>query len=402
MKANIKVILTLLICSTILYSCQSTTNEHAEESRHEETIHGHKNESPNEVILTQRQQEAIGLKLGTIEKRPLQTSLKVSGILAIPPQYKAEVSTFISGNVKNIKVREGNYVNKGQTLAILQHPDYIELQQNFQKAASALNYLKEEFERKQTLFNKEVGSAKGFQKAKADYQTAQSKYHGLKEKLQLLGLNPQQIKNGKIFSSISLRAPISGYVTSIHVSTGQYVTPQEGLIEISNNSQIFADFKVYEQDLDKVKKGMTIHFEMANRPGHTIEAEVTSIGKQLDQNHRAVHIHADIIAPSSNILPGMYVNGSLVSDSLMVPTLPHDAVISEGTQSFIFIADVHPETQTDSTTTFKMVEIATGASNEHFTEVKLLTALPKGAQVVTQGAYYLKADMTKEQNSHSH
>ncbi|HLR37215.1 MAG TPA: efflux RND transporter periplasmic adaptor subunit, partial [Chitinophagaceae bacterium] len=335
-------------------------------------------------------------------KRPLQTSLKVSGILAIPPQYKAEVSTFISGNVKNIKVREGNHVNKGQTLAILQHPNYIELQQNFQKAASSLTYLKEEFERKQTLFDKEVGSAKDFQKAKADYQTAQSRYRGLNEKLQLLRLDPQQIKTGKIFSSIALRAPISGYVTSIHVSTGQYVTPQEGLIEISNNDQIFADFKVYEQDLDKVKEGMTIHFEMANRSNHTIEAKVTSIGKQLDQNHRAVHIHADIITPSSNILPGMYVNGRLVSDSLKVPTLPHAAIISEGTQSFIFIADVNSETQTDSATVFKMVEIATGTSNERFTEVKLLTNLPQGTPVVTQGAYYLKADMTKEQNSHSH
>src|SRR5699024_8948749 len=120
MKPNIKIILALLVCNTILYSCQSTTNEHSEEDQHEETTHGHENESSNEVVLTQQQQDAIGLKLGTIEKRPLQTSLKVSGILAIPPQYKAEVSTFISGNVKNIKVREGNHVNKGQTLAILQ------------------------------------------------------------------------------------------------------------------------------------------------------------------------------------------------------------------------------------------------------------------------------------------
>src|SRR5699024_8780354 len=127
-----------------------------------------------------------------------------------------------SGKIKAIQVREGEYVKENETLAILQNPKFLELQQKFQKSASSLQYLRTEYTRKKTLYDNEVGSAKSFQKAKIDYETVKSTYYAIKEKLQLLGVNTQHVLEGHISPSIQIRSPISGYITHIFINTGQH------------------------------------------------------------------------------------------------------------------------------------------------------------------------------------
>src|SRR5690625_1897309 len=85
------------------------------------------------IRLSFQQQKAIGLQTGKIKYRNMNSSIRISGQLELPPQYHAKVSTFIGGNIKKIKVIEGDFVHKGQVLAIVAHPDYIELQQDFQQ-----------------------------------------------------------------------------------------------------------------------------------------------------------------------------------------------------------------------------------------------------------------------------
>lgn len=402
MKNKIKSLLILVLTGWVFSACNNSTP--ADQPLAKAPAQHKESSITNEglVWLTPQQQKAIGLELGQIEKRNLNASVKVTGQLELPPQYKAVVSTFMGGNVKKVNVIEGDYVSKGEVLAVLEHPDYIELQQSFQQVASSLAYLKEEYQRKKALYEQQVSSAKDYQKAAADYNSAMAHYSGLQAKLQLLGLNPEAVAKGQISSIIAIKSPISGYVKAINVSTGQYAAPQADMFEITNNDHVHADFMVYEKDIYKVDEGQIVRFTVANMPDKVLQAKIFSVGKTFESDPRAIHVHAEIITPKAKLLPGMYVNGRLQVNDVEVKSLPQGAIVSEGDKSYIFIKEsegINPHNQQDSATAFQMVEITTGVTDQGYTEVNLLSPLPDSTIVVTKGAYYLQADMTKEENA---
>jgi cobalt-zinc-cadmium efflux system membrane fusion protein len=147
-----------------------------------------------------------------LEKRNLGNNIKVTGRLELFPQDKANISPFMGGNVRSIKVIEGDKVRKGEVLAYLEHPDIISMQQEYQEKNDELVFLKQDFERKKILFDKGVSSGKEFQMAQSKFRSTTSSVNGLRSKLRLLGINASKVEQGEIYSAIPITTPISGYV----------------------------------------------------------------------------------------------------------------------------------------------------------------------------------------------
>ncbi len=422
-----KIILSLLIGS-ILFSCQNTNKE----SGHNEESEEHHHHGPEGVvILNGAQREALDLKVDTFMMRNLTTVIKTNGQLEVPPSGSAEVTAFIGGNVKKINVFHGDKVRKGQVLAVLEHPDYISLQEDFAEIANRVEFLEKEYERQKKLFENNVGAGKDYQQIKADYKTAKSKYEGLKSRLKLLNISPDDVTSGIISNSINVLAPINGYVKDITIKVGTYVGAQDKLFEITDNSQIHADFMVYEKDIRLLKVGQNVHFTVANYPAKEYTATIFAIGKEFESNTRAVHIHASLDKNEPDLIPGMYVTGHIHTNNHYARALPNDAIVTEGTKSFIFVVNnstfdeehghehEHEHNNGEETSAeeeheheqeeghnhpmaFRMVEIITGQKDEHYTEVKLLDELPENTRVVMNAAYYLMADLNKEETEHHH
>lgn len=410
MKTKI-IILSTLIATISLISCnsgESEKSEHGEE--HEE--HGQE----GVVFLNEKQQDALDLKLGSFEMRNLTTVVKTNGQLAVSPSDIADITAVVGGNVKYIKVFDGDKVRKGQTLAVLEHPDYITLQEDFAEKANNLIFLEQEYKRQKELFDNNVGAGKDFQKAKAEYNTAKAKYEGLKLRLRLLNISSEKVLEGKISGTVNITTPINGYVNEINIKKGTYVDSKTKLFEITNNNKIHADFLIYEKDVHLVKKGQTVHFTVSNKPEEEFTAEVFAIGKEFDPNIRAVNIHTKINGDVSKLIPGMYISGHLHTDKRLTKTLPNDAIVSEGTKSYIFILDetTKPEhrehgdenedehAEEEHIKAFKMTEVITGQNDDGYTEIKLIEDLPENIKIVLNAAYYLLADMKKEENEHEH
>ena len=400
-----------------LMSCNSSNNKGNEGEEHEE--HG----AEGVVVLKKNQRDALNLKLGSFLMRNLTTVVKTNGQLVVPPSSSADVTAIIGGNVKSIKVFYGDKVSKGQLLAILEHPDYIILQEEFSEVANKLEYLEKEYERQKELFENNVGAGKNYQQVKSEYNTAKAKYAGLKSRLQLINLSPDKIEEGIISNTVNILSPINGFINDINIKVGSYVDAKNILFEITDNSAIHADFMIYEKDVHLVKEGQKVHFTVSNRPDEELTATVFAIGKEFEANSRAVHIHADINEKVSGLISGMYISGHLHTD---------EAIVTEGTKSYIFIQanetleehghDEHAEGEgkhveeeshkghehgevdavEDGKMAFKMIEVITGLKDAGYTEIHLIDSLPENTKVVMNAAYYLLADMNKEETEHDH
>src|SRR6185437_2864311 len=131
----------ILLAATILCtaSCKRQEKTGEEENKKATDSSSTSNETDT-VLFTSEQYKLTDIKLGSLSTRTINSFVKASGYLKLPPQKLADVSVFMGGIVKEISVIEGDKVQKGQVLAVLEHPDYITLQENYLKSKDNLEF----------------------------------------------------------------------------------------------------------------------------------------------------------------------------------------------------------------------------------------------------------------------
>lgn len=382
----------------ILLGCGNQAEEHQQEEVMEEPAH---HEEEQSVHFSEEQFNALDMKVGNLPTRNLSGIVEANGQLEVPPQNEATVTAILGANVSSIEVIEGDDVKKGQVLAYLTHPNLTRLQSDYLEAHSNLQYLEQEFQRQKRLYEEEVGSGKAFQQIQADYRAKQAIVNSYALQLRQLGINPSRIHEGSLYERVPMVSPIDGSVTHVEVKTGQYVQPEKELFEIVNTHHIHADLMVFEKDIYKVEEGQKVRFTVETLPGTELYAEIYSVGKKFEQNPKAVHVHAEIENTTGKLIPGMYIKGQILTDSVESYALPEDAIAREGDQHMAFLAKKEAE-NSNETWMFSPVPIVTSTSANGWVAVKFLEKEPENMQFALNNAYYLVAEMKKGEAEHSH
>jgi membrane fusion protein, heavy metal efflux system len=387
----------LLLVGLVLASCNSNEKVKEKPDQHEEPA--------NVVELTEAQFRTASIDYDHVEMRTISGIIQASGKLDVPPQSKVSISAPMGGFVKETEMLQGSHVNKGEVIVVMQHPDYIQLQQEYKEAYSQIDYLKEEFERQQELSNENVNAKKTLQKAKADYQTAQAKMEGLKAKLQMLNINVSALEKGQIQNTINLYSPIDGYVTKVNVNIGSYVNPNDVMFEIVNTEHLHAELTIFEKDVPRLKIGQRVLFTLANEIKPR-SASVHLVGKEINPD-RSIQIHCHLDKEDKELIPGMYLKAIVETDSAHVTALPNQSIVSFEGKKYIFIESKeqeHSNTGKDAAHHFQMIEVGTGESELGYSEVILPKDFDPNSKVVFTGAYSLlsKLKNSEEDEGHAH
>ncbi len=406
-------IVAAILASWWLGSCaQPTEADNGHPHAHEEG-EDHGEEGPLEVVqLTPVQAQAIGLQMGKIEYKALEHTIAVTGTLELFPQNKARVGSLLPGRVDDIRVVEGDRVAKGSLLATLANPEFIDWQQQLQEYLSRREYLSKEKERKEELFEKQISSGREYQLAVSEWKANEAAIESLRSKLRLLGIDPDQVASGRIFTRIPVRAPISGYVHKVMVSMGDYVAPEDDLFDLANNSRVHVDLRVFEKDIFKVRPGQKVLFTVANHPDRVFEAKIHTIGKAFESDLKSIHVHAELENPDRILLPGMYVEGRILMEGEPQAVLPEEAVVREAELAFIFVAEEEEgerEAQGDAAhdhsgeaLRFRRVPVVAGEAVLGYVPIQPLEPLPQDARIVLKGAYLLSSELIKGELEHEH
>ncbi len=369
-------ILAILFVALIVSSCGSKSEEVNKEEHHEE--------EESIVELSPEQVKTINLKLGKIEMKDLSGAIKVNGMLDVPPQNLVSISAPLGGFVKSTELLQGMKVTKGQVIVVMQHPDYIQMQQDYLDTKSQTEYLEMEYKRQQELSKDNVNSQKTLQQAKSQYESASAKSAGLKAKLMLVGINPEKLTSQTIQSSVTIPSPISGYVTSVNVNIGMYVNPTDVMFKIVDTEHLHAELTVFEKDVPKIKIGQKVRFTLANE---AIErtATVYLIGREISSD-RTVRIHCHLDKEDLDLLPGMYLKAYVEAGTQNLPAVPDQAIINFEGKDFIFVAEKQPNH-------YKMLEVTKGISELGYTEINLGNGVSNESLIVVNGAYDILAKM---------
>ncbi|HQV39705.1 MAG: efflux RND transporter periplasmic adaptor subunit [Flavobacteriales bacterium] len=358
----------------------------------------HAHEAPGahgpEVALTTEQIKAIGLVTGTMEKRGLSTSLKANGRLVLPPDKSAQVSVLAGGLVRGIPVREGQVVSKGQVLATVENMEFLQLQQDYLETSAELRALNADLKRQQDLHDERINATKTLERAEADADVARAKQAGMAAKLRVFGTDPARLSAQDISSTYSVRSPIAGTLQHIAITLGQFAEPNTPLFMVVDNSGLHIDLNLFEQDVARVHAGQKVVFGHAGEPVGQHSATIYAVNKAFERDQQAVLAHGKLDDNGEELMPGMYIEALIMTDSTSAWSLPNEAVVSNGDEHYIFV-EAGPNT-------FKQVAVRIGASELGYTEVVPLEPVDPIARIVVKGAYYLLSELTKGTGEHDH
>ncbi len=254
----------------------------------------------------------------------------------------------------------GNAVSKGQTLAILENQEFVDIQQNYLEAKNKLEYAEAEYNRHTELYKEDVYSQKNLQQVTSDYKSFKAQVKALEQKLALIGINPANLHEDDISRSVAVVSPISGYVKTVNINIGKFVAPSDVLFEIVNSDKLFLELTLFEKDADKVSEGQKIRF-FINNETEQHEAVISQTGKSINAD-KTYTVYASVQGVCKNVLPGMYVNAIIEASSNQVTALPSEAVVSFDDKDYIFVFDKNKEENGKPFTEYRMIEVQKGVT----------------------------------------
>jgi cobalt-zinc-cadmium efflux system membrane fusion protein len=406
---NLSSLLLLFYIPALLISCGNTNTEAATEEHHDE--------EENTVELTLEQIKTADIQLGKVEQKQISGTIKVNGVLDVPPQQLVSVSAPLGGFLKSTVLLQGSRVTKGQLIAVIENPEYIQLQQDYLEAKNQFDFAHADYERQQELAKENVNAQKTLQQAKTTYQSWLAKKNGLLAKLKLINVDIATLEAGTISSTSNIYSTITGFVTEVNVNIGKFVNPSDILFEIVDTEHLHAELIIFEKDVRKIKIGQKVRFTLANETTVRL-ATVYLIGREISPD-RTIRIHCHIDKEDKDLLPGMYLKAIVETGGASVTALPDDAIIDFQGKKYVFIktkeGHEHEEGNHAEQTSkegvehkeegqhFIMQEITIGNSELGHTEVVLPEGWNNENEVVIKGAYAILSKMkNSEEEGHAH
>ena len=369
---------TILLTTIILSSCgtnpKSTTTK-------EDSV----DVASNIVQLTKEQASLAQLELAPIEQGKMKGMTHLNGVIDVPPTGIASVSIPMGGYIQDINLIPGTFVKKGQVLATVKDPAYVQLQENYLATKAKLSYLQQDLDRQKALLTQEAVSKKSFQQIQADYNTNAIQLKALSEQLKLINIQPENLTTEKMSSLVQLVAPIAGYISKVNINRGKYVTPSDILLEIINPNDIHAAITIYEKDIANFKVGMKGTVTLTQDPTKKYPVSVLAVAHNINEDKTALlHCHFEKIP--ANVLPGMFLTADMVVETKDAVLIPIASVQRFQGKDYIFIQSAE--------NVFEVKEIQVIQSNETFVTVSNADANAWiGKQIVVKNAFSLLGKM---------
>jgi cobalt-zinc-cadmium efflux system membrane fusion protein len=340
-----------------------------------------------QLQLSTKQLQTLGVKLGALEQINMGLSVFANGVIDVPPQNKSYIAMPFGGYIKKINVLDGMQVQKGQILMVVEHPEVIQLQQEYLEAQGQMDYLFSDYERQRDLYEKEAGSAKNYQQAKSAYMVTKAKLSGLAMKLEMANVNLNTLRNGQIERTQNIRSPFTGVITKVTANVGAFAEPKDNLLEIIDLKHAHAELTVYEKYLSFLQKEQRVKLQFVDMHT-TATAKIYLIGREISAE-RTVKVHCHFDKLPKDITPGSYLKAEIRAEDQQQFTLPEEAVVQQNGKDVVFI---------EKAGNFFTVEIdilMTQDGRVAITSKQLV--LLKRSSIVVKGAYELLAILNKEE-----
>jgi RND family efflux transporter MFP subunit len=261
-----------------------------------------------------------------VQEIELQQGLAISG------QIKAVNSAFVkarvAGELRELSVREGDFVKAGQIIGRIEATEYLarvrQAEQQAQAAKAQVDIAKRSFENNRALVDQGFISKTGLDASSSSLAGAQASYLAA-----LAGADLAQ----KSLDDATVRAPISGQLSQRLVQSGERVAIEARMVEIVDLSRLELEISLAASDSVFVKVGQKAQLNVEGN-GQSISATVARLNPSATAGSRAVLAYLSL-DQSTQLRQGFYAQGVLATGSQRVIAIPLSAVRTDKPQPYV-------------------------------------------------------------------
>ncbi|MCX8118472.1 MAG: efflux RND transporter periplasmic adaptor subunit [Desulfobacterota bacterium] len=324
--------------------------------------------TPGTVQITAERQQLIGIKMGTVEMRPLEKVIRTVGRVDFDERKVVTISSKTGGWIEELYVDfTGRFVRQGEPLLTLYSPELVSAQEEYLIALRAKgDLMKSSFPEVAASGNSLADSAK--------------------RRLKLWDVSDDQIKaleeSGQPKKTITLYAPYGGFVLEKMAYKGMNVMPGMSLFKLADLSTVWLYADLYEYDLPFIRPGQLATIQLSYLPGETLTGHVTYIYPSLNPETRTAKVRFEFPNPQGRLKPEMFAHVEIKVPLGRKLVVPEGAVIDTGMRQMVIVdkGDGY----------FEPREVKVGAKVDHYYEV--LRGLKVGERVVTSANFLIDSE----------
>ncbi|HNY49182.1 MAG TPA: efflux RND transporter periplasmic adaptor subunit [Smithella sp.] len=334
-----------------------------------------------QVEISADQQKLIGVKTVKAAVMPVKKVIRTVGRVEVDESRQATINAKTEGWIEKLYVSTtGSYVAKGEKIAEIYSPELLATQQEF---LTALKWAKD-MEAAHSEAGQTTSSASELNKMLA--RDAAATLEAARQRLLLWDVSPAQIrqieKTGKAFRTLTLYAPVSGYVTQKMVISGMKIMPGEKILDIADLSGLWVVADVYEYELPLVKVGNQATITLASLPGVELTSKIDYIYPDLSAQTRTVKVRLKLSNSSRQLKPQMFTNVEIKINLGNKLVIPESAVLDTGKAMVVYV-DLGNDV-------FEPREVKTGIKSDGYVEV--LRGLRSGEKVVAAANFLIDSE----------
>jgi len=324
--------------------------------------------------------QLASLKINPAEEAPVPLAEPLSGRITYNENVTARVSSPVAGRVVVLKAQPGDVVKQGDTLMVMDSPDFAASVADLRKAEADQARKQQSFERAKTLFEGQVLARKDLELADADLRQSQAEV--VRTRLRLRNLRAEPTEAGQL----ALRAPLSGIVADRQANPGMEVRPdmQVPLFVITDPRHLWVLIDLPERNLGKVKVGLPVTVEVDAYPGERFLAVIERVGEVVDTGTRRIQVRCAVSNPDRRLKPEMYARVTLIADEKQrTVRVPNSALVTQGVYAFAFV-EIEPGV-------FQRRKVTLSVQDREYSYVG--EGIKPGERVVTTGALLLNSEL---------
>lgn len=315
------------------------------------------------IRITKEQYENDSMQTAYPQKMLFETTVNANATVVATPDGRAKIHTALSGTVKNIYCRNGEFVSKNQVLLELAGNEIFDLQKDFVESSAAYKRMKNEYERTKVLYKEKAISEKEFMTTESEYRIAMARHQALKLKVETAGFSVNEIEAGRFYSSYKLRSPINGQITNLTTSVAAFVDTQTELIEIINPAMLQLRLSVFASDVAKVKAGQKLRVKSADAD-KLYMATIQSVGVAVNEETKTVECYATFNDKESTaLMANEFLSCEIVVGQDSVMAIASGAIVKTETGQVVLKLKKHE----NDVYYFEKTEVEAGRSYNGFT-----------------------------------
>lgn len=296
---------------------------------------------PNVIVMTQKQQQALGIMVAPVSASSLLTSNRLPGEITVPVGQERIVSAPQTGLIDALFVAPGQSVKKGQALAHISSPELVSLQRDYLQAVTQNRLAKNMLDRDAELYKEGIIAERRYLTTKSGQEELSASLAQRRQALRLAGMGDASIarleRRGEFSSGLTISAPIEGQVLEQMVTVGQRIDPAVPMLRIGRLSPLWLEIHAPLESLSTVANGMQVRI-----PKYQAEGKIIAIIRNVNKNDQTMHVRAEITRNADKLSPGQFVEAEIASPGVTGRefSVPKNAVVRNGADSFIFVHSV--------------------------------------------------------------